>query len=72
MLDGVSVIQQVIGRYPVELREQLRADLEMLVRRDRGWVISQVQFLLSESCCAEVEGMRREVDKLLNPDAADF
>jgi hypothetical protein len=76
MLPAASVIDNVLSRYPPELREQVRRDLLELLKRDRSYLVSQIQMAAAKYCgpCTTLNQLRLEIDRiLLTPaDECDF
>jgi hypothetical protein len=76
MLPATSLFDEILNRYPPELRDQLREDLLELLNRDRSYLVGQIQMAAAEYCgpCTTLNQLRLEIDKiLLTPaDECDF
>lgn len=56
MLSGIDVLDSLVCSYPPELQAKLENDIRLLLQRDRSYINSQVQMILSNYHCCNVLG----------------
>lgn len=67
MLSGLDSLTFLLSKYPPDLQEALRTDIQQLLQRDRSYMCSQLQTLFAGyHCCNALQALGADVDALLD------
>lgn len=69
MLGAKYLINDVVSQYPPELHDRLQQDIQELLKRERQYLLGQIQRLFSQRSTTDFDDLRSAIDELLlDPD----